>query len=222
MAPAADPAPMAADPGVPRTYADGNRIVMPVTFADGVTVELVYPPELGLERLEPTSEVIIAADAGGREVRRDVRLVGAGKLTELEGSEGADYLLLSFGEWKALVIASVDHGAPPLTAAELQVWTEDLAVEEADTGFPTVVLGPRLRIARTPDDQAAPVMLVLDAGDLDPGLALTRPDSCAVAALEETWRCDEDASVIVSPYGDPDFQDAVLKQVDVRSVRPAP
>ena len=98
---------------------------------------------------------------------------------------------------------------------------EDLAVEQAETGFPVVVNGPRLRIARNPDEDVAPVMLLLDAGDLDPGLALTRPDSCAVAALEESWRCDEAASVVIAPYGEPAFQQAVLRQVEVRAV-PAP
>jgi len=35
----------------PPTYQEGDRTVMPVTFPDGTTAELVYPPELGLEDL---------------------------------------------------------------------------------------------------------------------------------------------------------------------------
>jgi hypothetical protein len=34
---------------VPQTYVEGQRLVMPVTFPDGSTAELVYPPDLGLE-----------------------------------------------------------------------------------------------------------------------------------------------------------------------------
>jgi hypothetical protein len=199
----------------------GERTVLSVTFADGVTVDLVYPPELALEQLERTNEVLVAADVGGPEVRRDVRLARAGSLPALEGSAGVDFSLLHFGEWEALVIAGTDHGSPPLSVAERRAFSQDLAVEEAHTGFPVVVVGPGLRIARNPDDEAAPVMLLLGGENLDPGLALTRPDSCAASALEETWRCDEDASVVVAPYGDPEFQEAVLEQVDVRKVRPA-
>ncbi len=208
-------------PAQPSTGAERDLIVMPVTFADGVTVELVYPPELALERLEATSEVILTAETGGRDVPRDVRLARAGELPRPEGLEGTDYLLLSFGNWEARVSAATEHGAPPLSSAERRAFMEDLAVEQAETGFPVVVNGPRLRIARNPDEDVAPVMLLLDAGDLDPGLALTRPDSCAAAALEENWRCDEAASIVIAPYGEPAFQDAVLRQVEVRAV-PAP
>lgn len=170
-----------------------------MTFADGVTIDLVYPPELALERLSPASEVHLTA-----------------------GVEGTDYLLLSFGEWQARVWIAVDRGAPPLTEVERSVWHRELAVEESATGFPTVLPKPHLHIARNPDERVAPVTLVLDAGDLNPGLALTRPDSCAAAALEVSWRCDEDASVVVAPYGDQEFQGAVLSQVDVRAVRRTP
>jgi hypothetical protein len=194
---------------------------MPVTFADGATVELLYPPDLALERLEPTSEVIMAADVGGPGVRRDVRLARTGGLAEPEGSAGTDYLLLPFGEWEAIVVAGTGHGAPPLSSAERRAFAEDLALEEAATGFPIVVAGPRLRISPNPDDQTAPTTLVLGAAELDPGLALARPDSCAVAGLEENWRCDEPTSIVLAPYGNPEFQAAVLRQVDVRAVSPA-
>lgn len=39
------------DRWAPPTYREGDRVVMPVTFPDGTTAELVYPPELGLEEL---------------------------------------------------------------------------------------------------------------------------------------------------------------------------
>jgi hypothetical protein len=196
-------------------HALDGRTVLPVTFADGVTVDLVYPPDLALERLERTSEVILPADTGAGETHRDVRLARVGEL-----APGGHDLLLSFGDWEALVMAATDHGAPPLSTIELRAFAEDLAVVEAEAGFPVVVLGPRLRIAPNPDDQAAPVLLVLDAGDLNPGLALTRPESCRVAALENE-HCHEETSILVSALGDPGFQDAVLGPVDVRVVRPA-
>jgi hypothetical protein len=36
---------------VPATYREGDRLVLPLTFTDGTTAELVYPPELGLAEL---------------------------------------------------------------------------------------------------------------------------------------------------------------------------
>jgi hypothetical protein len=36
---------------VPATYPDGDRVVMPLTFPDATRAELVYPPELELERM---------------------------------------------------------------------------------------------------------------------------------------------------------------------------
>ena len=146
----------------------GFAVVLPVTFADGVTVALVYPAELALERLEPMSSVILAADARGDMVRRDVVVTRSRERPKLDGSEGSDYLLLPFEEWEALVSVAADRGAPPLTAAERSAWAEDLAVQEAATGFPVVVAGPRLRLAPNPDDETAPVELLLGA-DLEPG-----------------------------------------------------
>jgi hypothetical protein len=139
-----------------------------VTFADGVTIDLVYPPELALERLSPASEVHLTLVTEDRQVRRQVLLVRAGSLPVPAGVEGADYLLLSFGEWQARVWIAVDRGAPPLTEVERSVWHRELAVEESATGFPTVLPKPHLHIARNPDERVAPVTLVLDAGDLNP------------------------------------------------------
>jgi hypothetical protein len=196
------------------THREGDRTILPVTFADGVTVELVYPAELDLEHLEPTSEVVLAVDSGGRSVRRDVRLTRSGAPTEPEGSAGIDYVRLTFGKWEVLVSAATDHGESPLTPVEARAWTEALAVEEAPTGFPIVVLGPRLRLARNPDDQAAPVLLVLGI-DLEPGVALSRPDSCGGTALEENERCYAGVSILLAAYGDAEFIDAVSSQVEL-------
>ena len=42
---------------VPSTHVEGGSVVMPITFPDGTTAELVYPPELDLSgmRVQPYS-----------------------------------------------------------------------------------------------------------------------------------------------------------------------
>jgi hypothetical protein len=53
---------------VPRTTREGNRTVLPVTFPDGSTAELVYPTALGLAGLgvQPDVSLLRAQDPGPR------------------------------------------------------------------------------------------------------------------------------------------------------------
>jgi len=59
--------PAAAGPFVPETYREGGKVVLPVTFLDGATAELVYDPRLRLaERGVWAMFAVSPADGPGR------------------------------------------------------------------------------------------------------------------------------------------------------------
>jgi hypothetical protein len=136
---------------VPATSRDGDRTVMPVTFPDGTTAELVYEPDLALEDAQ-----IAPGWAGGTtpgEVSRDF-IIRYGSLTDRPGflselvtTEASrpdalvcvyrvdaldnDYLMFQFEDW-VVGIHSADNMSPEVRRA----WTNGLTLRTAPDGFP--------------------------------------------------------------------------------------
>jgi hypothetical protein len=136
----------------PLTYAEGDRSVMAVTFPDGTSAELVYPPALGLERLSVYPDTY--AEGGpkrcgfpvhaSRYDPRDVWITGEAPLAEHVRPDGAtvalwegtrdhrpyDYLVYRFGSWTVLVPCR-----GPVDEEALAVWAENLHGRESADGL---------------------------------------------------------------------------------------
>ena len=155
---------------VPATRTDGDGVVLPLTFPDGTTAELVYPAELELRaRRLP----VLLRDASRREpVARDfwIRRGDANDILELRndgeppelvaqyigsdgqlvgfwdfGAEETRQLSFQFGGWTVLVYDYV--GAAAMTDAERASWAASFAGRETADGFLILdALGP-LRLA---------------------------------------------------------------------------
>jgi hypothetical protein len=161
----------------PPTYREGDHVVMPVTFPDGTTAELVYPPQLGLGELSVYPDAF--ADRGPREcgwsvsgtrydphagwiggdaplaehVREDGGIVALWEGTR--DNEPYDFLVYRFGSWSVLVPCR-----ERIDEATLAIWAENLHGHEASDGLlvlegtPPLVLhpwrdqnGPTLRLS---------------------------------------------------------------------------
>lgn len=184
---------------VPATYRDGERVVLPLTFPDGTSAELVYPPELAI------AELGVYPYSSGRlgDVGRDF-LIRSGELaqvlSELDGEglpdrlaqyEGADgqavgfwdlqadetahYLGFQFGRWSVLVY-DYAGGEAAMTDAERASWAASFSGRETDDGFLVLEGSGPLRLARA-GEHARPE---LDFSEFDPerGLGLY-PGECA-------------------------------------------
>jgi hypothetical protein len=147
----------------PQTYREDGRLVMPVTFPDGTTAELVYPPDLGLEDLKvyPDTYVTGGSEACGPPVyptRHDPHggwLAGDAPLDQHTRPDGTTvqlwegthdhrphaFLVHRFGSWTVLVpcleIVDRDH---------LGIWAENLHGEQSPDGLLVLRSTPPLTV----------------------------------------------------------------------------
>ncbi|HEU4354817.1 MAG TPA: hypothetical protein VFT27_04440 [Actinomycetota bacterium] len=151
----------------PATHQEGDRRVIPITFPDGTSAELVYPPELALETLSVYPDTF--ADGGPRAcghtvhaTRYDPRegwIRGMAPLAEHVRPDGEtvalwqgtrdnepwDYLVSRFGAWTVLVPCDGDR---PIDAGALATWADNLHGRESADGLlvlegtPPLVLHP--------------------------------------------------------------------------------
>jgi hypothetical protein len=175
------PAAAPTEPPQPTTYAEGDRIVMPVTFTDGTTAEITYSAELGLAEREP----FVSAGWGRLDspstIGRDfvVYRVGEGWSTQFahaepiatyEGFAGAtvpfhrgdavgdreaDYLVFRFGGWEVAVYdyaADGELAAARMTEDERATFARSLVGRTTADGFLVLDSRPPLRLAHSGDD----------------------------------------------------------------------
>jgi Tol biopolymer transport system component len=165
----------------PPTYREGDRVVMPVTFPDGTTAELVYPPELALQELSVYPDTF--ADGGPRQcgwsvhatrydphggwirgdeplaehVRADGTTVGLWEGTP--DNELHDFLVYRFGSWSVLVPCrwggAMDQDA-------LAVWAENLHGHESAEGL-LVLEGTSPLVLHPWRDQSGPTLRLSSA-----------------------------------------------------------
>jgi hypothetical protein len=190
---------------VPPTHAEDDLVVMPVTFPDGTTAELAYPPELDLasEPVRPYSSGY-PPDAArdfwifyGRVEDVLARLGGATLLGEypdgrggtvgfwdLRAERAVHYLAFQFGSWAVLVYDYAPGSLqPPMTKGARQQWARSLRGHETGSGFLVLEALPPLQLARA-GEHAGPE---LEFGTLDPRLLLLFPGPC------EPYRAGEGA-----------------------------
>jgi Tol biopolymer transport system component len=181
-APTPQPSPTGSDEPVgpfrPATYREGDRTVMPVTFPDGTTAELVYPPNLevlGPGGLAPYSSGYMPGNArdfwifhGSVEnvVHRfeDPELLGeypdgrGGIVTfwHFPVEPETNWLAFQFGDWTVLVYDYAPGSAgPPMTEEERRVWARTLLGHQTRDGFLLLEALPPLELA-TAGDHAGP------------------------------------------------------------------
>jgi hypothetical protein len=158
---------------VPRTYTEADSLVMPVTFPDGTTAELVYPPKLDLSGLnvQPYSSGygpgfgrdFLVYDEPIREVIGNYE--GAELLAEYDDGHGGTvgfwrlppdglYLAFQFGSWTVLVYDYAEEGAQ-MTDQNRALWATNFHGRDADDGFLLLEADPPLRLAQA-GEQAGP------------------------------------------------------------------
>lgn len=140
---------------------------MPVTFPDGTTAELVYPPELNLSglRVQPYSsgygpgfgrDFLVYDEPLGEVIGR---YEGAELLAEYDNGHGGAvgfwrlppdgiYLAFEFGSWTVLVYDYVEEGAQ-MSDQDRALWTTNFHGRDAEDGFLLLEADPPLTLART-------------------------------------------------------------------------
>lgn len=214
-------------PFVPPTYREGGSEVVPVTFPDGSTAEIVY--ERGLEfaakGIQPYTWALLDTDAGS--IGRDFTILhgpreevwqgdpvqtyeGAnGSVVALyqEESERRDYLAFEFGSW---TVSFDDDGR--LSDEERRTWARSLTGHETEDGFLVLEARSPLRLARA-GEYPAPMQLWF--GSPGEGLVIWPVEKCSPKQRFERSReyaswCDRDARMYVGVEGEKSFVDRVL------------
>jgi sugar lactone lactonase YvrE len=175
----------------PVTYTEGDRVIMPLTFVDGSTAEVVFPETLGLQGMRAQ-----AFTAGGlRGVDRTINfLYGdasafrySAPIETYEGHDGKPVevwepaprtylcanLVYSFGDWFVGVRTCQDE----LSESEKAEWARTLIGRQTEDGF--LVL-----------DAVPPLVLQRTGGHEGPELILTRGNTHFIEF--EPGRCDPD------------------------------
>lgn len=179
---------------VPETYEEGGQIVMPVTFPDGTTAELAYPPELDLAalRVQPYSSGY--GPGFGRDFlvydRPLEDVVGAYEEAELlaeydDGHGGTIgfwrlppdglYLAFQFGSWTVLVYDYHEEGAQ-MSDEDRDLWAMNFHGRDAEDGFLLLEAERPLTLAEV-GEHAGPELEFWSRSDLLNGILLF-PGKC--------------------------------------------
>jgi hypothetical protein len=146
----------------PSTYREGDRIVMPVTFVDGTTAEVLFRDDLRPHELGTYGEIA----AGLRRADRSIyfrygsvsEFKGSGPLASYEGRSGATVeewappprtfgcpnLVFRFGDWFVGVRTCQDELSPE----EKAEWARLLVGRQTQDGFLLLEAIPPLTIAQ--------------------------------------------------------------------------
>jgi hypothetical protein len=235
---------------VPRTYPEGDSVVMPVTFPDGTTAELVYPPKLDLSdlRVQPYSS------GYGPGFARDFLVydkpigdvIGsyedAELLAEYDDGHGGTvgfwrlppdglYLAFQFGSWTVLVYDYAEEGAQ-MSDEDRALWATNFHGRDAEDGFLILDAELPLTLARTGEHSGPELELWSRSGDIS--AVLLFPGECTPYGDEmvngltvdrddefAAW-CIPHAPMTVHVYQEPrdTFIDDVLSGLEVRNVNP--
>lgn len=240
------PSPQPSDRSVfiPPTYREGDRLAMPVTFPDGSTAELVYPPGLNLASMGVRPYLTGCGRDFNFFFRHDPRgtwyeserplgtYAGAegSEVTLWKGRHGVDlYIRFRFEDWTVLMYDYADG----LTERQRAACARSLHGWQTAEGY-LVLSMPNppqsvVSLAEAGRYLSRPELML---GDLDPGLLLfpgpCQPDPGEDGSVQvdegrpqtfASW-CVPDASMTVHVYDDedPDFIRAVRRGLEIRNV----
>jgi hypothetical protein len=236
----------------PPTYPEGDLLVMPVTFPDGTSAELVYPPELALEELSVYPDTF--ADGGPRQcgwsvhaTRYDAHagwITGEEPLAEHVRAGGAtvglwegtpdnepyDYLVYRFGSWSVLVPCL---GGGAIDQEALAVWAENLHGQETPDGLLALEGTPPL-VLHPWRDQNGPTLrlsgndVVIDirprSEQCDPASGWGGDTDAADGVVQ--WCVEPEGGIYVYANafapGGKDLLQALVDDLEVRGVPPPP
>lgn len=193
----------------PATHREDGSVVIPVTFPDGTTAELVYPPALDLagEPFRPYSSGHLSGVArdfaieygavedvlarwGGATLVAEYRdgLGGTVGFWDLQSERDADFLAFQFGSWTVLVYDYTLEAAAgvPMSDDVREQWARSLQGEEAKDGLLVLSALDPLNLAGA-GEHAGPELMI---GYGNPRLILLFPGRCeelraGVGGLEE-------------------------------------
>lgn len=226
----------------PPTYREGDSEVLPLTFPDGTSLELVYPTELALGQLglRPyvTAGVMTSEGlcGGGLITYHDdqwfrgdstpiATFAGATGPVELwtvpDDYPTARYLIFRFGSWTL----GVPDGAGCEATAELrETWASQLKGKETENGFLILEASQPIRVVR--DGAQAPTLLFGDGPDLE----IVLQDCASFGADDEvdgkpvfrsadqfSW-CLPEVSLVVHVFGSENFAESLFQSLHVRNV----
>ena len=185
VGPAESPSPSAAEHArfVPRTYLEGDSVVMPVTFPDGTTAELVYPPELDLAGMKAQPY----GSGYGLGFARDFLVIygtveefigtydDAELLATYEDLQGGTvgfwrlppdgvYLAFQFGSWTVLVY-DYGSGEAQMSDEDRGLWATNLHGRDTEDGFLVLEADPPLTLAWDRDYDSPELEFWSRAGD---------------------------------------------------------
>ncbi len=241
---ASHPTPSPAEaPGafVPRTRSEGDRTVLPVTFPDGTTAEVVYPTELRIAALGVRPKggwgTLEGAEFDGCCARDFLFGYGSGTTDALAtdranktftGADGrpvhlvpaapggpTDYLVFRVGPWRVGVWASMADD-------RLATWAAHLRIQVDTDGFPVLRADAPLRLAEA-GAGGPPFALDFGAPGGNRQLSLELK-TCANAASEGNAArglsvCKPQWSMWVTATGDRQFVQDVTSGIEIRNVR---
>ena len=180
---------------VPPTHMEGDSVVMPVTFPDGTTAELIYRPELDLSslRVQPYSSGYAPGFARDFLVldKPVGEVIGGYEEAELiadyhDGNGGTVgfwrlppdglYLVFQFGSWTVLVYDYGDEAQ--MSDEDRALWATKFHGRVAETGFLVLDAEAPLRLAAAGEHAGPELQFWPRSGDFNPHIQLF-PGECA-------------------------------------------
>ncbi|MGH2653050.1 MAG: hypothetical protein ACRDHV_01700 [Actinomycetota bacterium] len=235
--------PEGAGPFHPETYREDGLVVMPVTFPDGTTAEVLFPEELGTGSIGPFAYL----DGMPRECHPEVKPVRAAivgswtrpgaPLAVFPGAGGEpvgfwqgrrwtqpwDVLAFDFGSWAGVIPCNVD---PVEDADTLALVARSVDAREAEDGFLVITPRPPIELVRTGDQVGPRLQFEQETG---PGrefrlVSLTisgcSPSSVALAQGGGTAHGCFEGGIDLYAAGDREFLNQVVESLQVRKVQP--
>lgn len=231
---------------VPATRQEAGRTVMPVTFPDGTTAEIVYPRGLDIASLgvHPYGSGALVGPGFDGCCARDFTfaygdaswLARAGPpIREFPGFDGRPvllvpwsggpltrYLVFQIGPWR---LGVWDDGT--MTDDQLAAWAEHLQGRLSADGFPILTGSGPLRLTGPSEglgpalgfgdpDRARQLSLQLRACD-----RLHRRLDDAEGPEHSASLCRPEWSTWVNVTGDPAFVETITRELEIRNVQPA-
>lgn len=192
----------------PKSRREGGQVVMPITFVDGSSGEIVAPPELGVQ--EMATAIYTSGGLGRVDRTMDFRyrdgstFMHEGPLDVYEGADGSPVelwhpipvfayecpnLVFRFGPWFVGVRTCQDE----LSVPEMERWASLLTGEVTDTGFLVLSSTEPLRLQETGGHEGPELLLgkgrsnwiELEPGACDPARL---PDEGDIRTMEDGTR----------------------------------